>query len=130
MPREIILPPHLYDRIKASAGEHGGIGKGRYFSDDSDIGPGTAGMPLCAHGHAWGTCTRFQNNVHNHNLFVEPELNKYITIADNDDALYTERLATGQRVPFARWCELLNVKRGPEVLASPVSVVPELVSVA
>lgn len=122
MPREIILPPHLYDRIKASAGEHGGIGAGDCFTAE--------GMPLCAHGHAWGTQARFNAS----DLIEEPTLTPYLSYEENDDAVDSTKPAgvtwnewLEGRIPFTRWCELLNVKRGVE---SSVSVVPELVSVA
>jgi len=115
MRKEIVLPPHLYDRIKASAGEHGGIGCVMLFD-----GPGgDGGEPLCAHGHAWGTCANYLRDLDDPNgsegAYEHPELNQYLTVHDNDDALVG--LPMGQRVSFAKWCELLNVKRGAEVPA-------------
>lgn len=101
MRKAIILPYHLYQRIKASAGEHGGIGAVECFTRD--------GMPLCAHGHAWGTEARFDESA----LIEEPELARYLSTTDNDDAVDpATNYITGVRIPFERWCELLNVRCG------------------
>ena len=122
MRKEIVLPPHLYDRIKASAGGHGGIGFGVLFAN---------GMPLCAHGHAWGTLRRY---VHSGGLFSicetpEPELARHITMTENDVAVaplrsrivgaLLRRDPEEHRISFQRWCRRLNVKRGVEVSAQP-----------
>lgn len=118
MRKEIVLPPHLYDRIKASAGEHGGIGQGKLFADNHpDLGIGAAGAPFCVHGHAWGTCTRYQRNVADGSdySYSEPELGEYLHFTTNDAVLDMAGIREGVRVPFDHWCELLNVKRGVEV---------------
>lgn len=101
--KEIILPFHLYQRIKASAGEHGGIGAAECFTRD--------GMPLCAHGHAWGTKARFDDS----DLVEEPTLEPYLAAIENDDAVDPAANYTDEaRIPFEKWCELLNVKCGPK----------------
>lgn len=109
--KEIILPPHLYDRIKASAGEHGGIGRAWLFDGDGYTGSPRLGAPHCAHGHAWGTCTRFNNSGL---PMEEPELAAYLKACTNDRALMEAGVQSRERIPFERWCELLNVKRGEE----------------
>lgn len=114
MRKEIVLPPHLYDRIKAGAGEHGGVGRDTFFAWDS-------GVPVCAHGLAWGTSGRMKEWIRINapyavgcGGFVEPELRKYLEWFDNDAALADAGIRSGQRISFEQWCELLNVKRGEE----------------
>lgn len=103
MRKEIVLPPHLYDRIKASAGEHGGVGEGGMFK---------RGEPWCAHGHAWGTETRY---VERTCTYDEPELSLYLSSDANDSAMWDAGIAgVRDRISFSRWCKLLNVKRGVE----------------
>lgn len=115
MRKEIVLPPHLYDRIRASAGEHGGIGAGNCFSAE--------GFPLCAHGHAWISEDRYAA----HWDVSEPELKPFLTWNENDDAVDPViNYRDGARISFEKWCELLNVRRGAEVPATEC----ELVSVA
>lgn len=76
------------------------------------------GTPFCAHGHAWGTCTRYaQQFALRQDLGAEPELHRFLTVGDNDDALCNAGVREGERIPFAQWCELLNVKCGSEVPA-------------
>jgi hypothetical protein len=119
---EIVLPPHLYDRIKASAGEHGGIGAGELFNGrctrDTE-----SGVPVCAHGHAWGTAARYNDAPLDVRLnSQEPELAKYLTANENDNAIeYGEG-----RISFAEWCCRLNVKRGPETVALRVEAAQEI----
>lgn len=113
MAREIVLPPHLYDRIKASAGEHGGIGAGTTFTAD--------GVPFCVHGHAWGSESRMR--AQRPFGFAEPELEQYITPYRSDHAVAGLRmlLLRRNRIPFWLWRMVLNVRRGVEAPAALVT---------
>lgn len=113
MRRERVLPPHLYDRIKASAGEHGGIGLDDFFRSE---------IPVCVHGHAWGTAGRMRDYLREGLRLdprcvvghVEPELAPYIQWFENDRALLDAGVHPRARVSFEKWCEILNVKRGKD----------------
>lgn len=109
---ETVLPYDLYHRIRISSEEHGGIGRGHYF--DSFEEDGTQGEPFCAHGHAWGTCNRMNEWVAAGHIWPNPELNPFIRITDNDDALTSAGVPPRVRIPFAHWCAILNVKCGPK----------------
>lgn len=97
----ITLPPHLFDRIKASAGEHGGVGNSLLFVD---------GRPNCVHAHAWGTQANYLRSSHIGQS--NPELAPYLTYQANDYALIWADVPIGWKVSFSDWCAILNVKRG------------------
>lgn len=117
--KEIVLPYDLYQRIKASAGEHGGIGRSSLFAGPETPDGCETGVPLCAHGHAWGTCVRYNTaylaslaSDGETDLYEEPELVRFLGYTDNDNAI---SIMEG-RIPFDEWCHRLNVKCGPKPL--------------
>lgn len=87
---KILLDPVDFDALHLSALEVGGIGQG--FTKDFD-------GPVCKMGHAV-----VLDNGMNQRL-----CNAGLTAMANDETLEAAGIPAGQRIPFERYVELLNI---------------------
>lgn len=113
------LQKDVYDALELSALVYGGIGKGSYAEPEME---GVRGAPVCAIGHARELDGHYPSWLSEENVVVVALAEAFggygNAIAESDDAVRLELTRPqylGQtRIPFERWCELLDVVRGAE----------------
>ena len=91
-----VLPAAVFDDLARVVNRYGGVGRWQNYEDD---------RPCCIFGFADFLDRGTRDCPHRRAL-----RDARITIHRNDVAVFNE--SGGERISFARWCELLQVERG------------------
>ena len=97
----IYLDPDVFMALGLAAAANRGVGCGPLFSDDDDM------EPCCVHGLSmWldGERNALKDNPTGQALY-RTGLYGHV----NDTRMWNAGFRDGERVPFARWCEIVSV---------------------
>jgi hypothetical protein len=100
-----VLPADVYDALELSAEAYGGVGVHHWFEDVAG-----ENIPCCIQGHGF-----FVDNGYGDVLRALTSAfdgHSFSVVSANDGCFTIEERTAKARIPFAEWCDRLNVVRG------------------